>query len=784
MSYKDKLLPPGSLSPQGGVQSSVQGYKSKLLPPGSLIGQVQQPQDQRSVFGKAAEFLAPTLYKTLTKDIKGGEHVTGRDILGSALEIGSFALPIGGIARGAGLAAKGLGLAAKGLGTRVLEAGAIGAIGGGMQTAGRSIGEGAPLGEVAKQTALGTAIGASFGAAFPVAGAGIGKVFRGITKPKATRISEAVNNLEDTYKDIGRGWVQIRKASQKAERITQIKNKSGTIGRTPERVLAEHGIIPEHEGTRFTTKIQANKLREEATPLIQANKTALQEAQLSTAPISIAELESKAIIRARTPENVAAGIADDLEKRVRLEFEGYRKNYGESLPLDIIDDIKIARWKQTGFSLTKEDKLASDASYLIGKSAQEAIEETAMRVGSTEVAQLNREIGDILEATKFLENLDGRAVLYGKMGKHLLRLAGAISGAQGGIPGSLAGMLGGELVGRMLISASISTPTKRIILRNLQRTQPQAYLKTLNWLEKQGLARELRLALPPASFTPLSARKIPETPLQLLPAERGSVGFDPKTGRFKKTFLSTPQSPIKGGSPSRNQETINQTVIPKKIASISPIIPTPKLKGKIPKGVGVVDPPKTAFGKKLFHGTELENVPKIQKSGFKIGGFLAHGYPQGVYFTTTKREAQNYGKVIQATTKLKLSDFFDVSKNETLNKLQGQKYLKKLNDIIRKESHSKGIIIPKATAAQAKEYRDITGLLPKEPLDIADIKTDVLKKLGYKGFIASEKVGGVGIAAEKGIGKEIVIFDPKDIVVGGKPSEALKTAATKTTPET
>ena len=41
----------------------------------------------------------------------------------------------------------------------------------------------------------------------------------------------------------------------------------------------------------------------------------------------------------------------------------------------------------------------------------------------------------------------------------------------------------------------------------------------------------------------------------------------------------------------------------------------------------------------------------------------------------------------------------------------------------------------------------------KDPLDISDIKTATLQKLGYKGFIA----------AEKGIGKEIVIFDPKDI---------------------
>ena len=93
----------------------------------------------------------------------------------------------------------------------------------------------------------------------------------------------------------------------------------------------------------------------------------------------------------------------------------------------------------------------------------------------------------------------------------------------------------------------------------------------------------------------------------------------------------------------------------------------------------------------MYHGTDFENVPKIQKGGFKTGGFLAHGYPQGVYFTTTKKEAQNYGKVIQSTTKLKLSEFFDVSKHKELNNLQGQKYVQKLNQIIREAAESKGV---------------------------------------------------------------------------------------------
>lgn len=181
---------------------------------------------------------------------------------------------------------------------------------------------------------------------------------------------------------------------------------------------------------------------------------------------------------------------------------------------------------------------------------------------------------------------------------------------------------------------------------------------------------------------------------------------------------------------------------------------------------GVPAKPSEELKKILYHGTDLENVPKIQKGGFKVGGFLAHGYPQGVYFTTTAKEAKNYGEVIEATTKLKLSDFFDVSKHKELNKLQGPKYVQKLNQIIREAAESRGVEIPKPTKKQLKQYTGMIGKL-KDPLDISDIKTATLQKLGYKGFIA----------AEKGIGKEIVIFNPKDIVVGGRPSEVLKAAS-------
>ena len=97
-----------------------------------------------------------------------------------------------------------------------------------------------------------------------------------------------------------------------------------------------------------------------------------------------------------------------------------------------------------------------------------------------------------------------------------------------------------------------------------------------------------------------------------------------------------------------------------------------------------------------------------------------------------------------------------VSKSKELNKLKGDRYLKKLNELIRREAQSKGIEIPQPAKSQIKQVPEFFQKKTlQDPLEISDIKTVVLQKLGYKGFIA----------AEKGIGKEIVIFNPKDIIV-------------------
>src|SRR3990167_3014176 len=61
----------------------------------------------KTSFGKkVAEFVAPTATKAYGK-IQAGEKLTGRDVAGSLLEVGSFFLPVGAGAKAVGLIGKG-----------------------------------------------------------------------------------------------------------------------------------------------------------------------------------------------------------------------------------------------------------------------------------------------------------------------------------------------------------------------------------------------------------------------------------------------------------------------------------------------------------------------------------------------------------------------------------------------------------------------------------------------------------------------------------------------------
>lgn len=459
-----------------------------------------------------------------------------------------------------------------------------GALYGGAFSTGAALEEQKSIPRALGEGALGAGVGALaapvIGTALPVLGRGF-KLGKDIAQPNQEVVNKSISNLENKYVEWATGTKPGKKLVNAVNQKTDMLNKSGTTGKTPMRTLAEGGVVPNTNGVKFDTYDQAQKYKDDLTPLKETNRQALEEAGLSTMPSKIDEYEAKAISYARTKDNINSGRASKMEKEILAEFNILRDEYPDgNIPLGLADDIKSARWKNVfgNKGLIDADVLKKDSEYAIAKAFQKNIEEVAEKAGHTEVAQLNREIGDRLEAAKFLESLDGKVLKGGRVGKYVGTLIGSSLGQS--IPGKIVGALGGNVVADILIKSSVNSPIRRLILRNLQKSDPEAYKITVEWLKKQGLDRGTRLQLPignPRPITPPDPRQynpngsIKTSKAQVTSAEKNPLSVNPKTGRFQTTFNSQSKSPT-------NQQT-KPTMM--SVSNISKTIPPNVKKGNL-----------------------------------------------------------------------------------------------------------------------------------------------------------------------------------------------------------
>jgi hypothetical protein len=428
---------------------------------------------------------------------------------------------------------------------------------------------------------LGTAIGGGI----PAITGGVQSV-KDITSGKAKQ--DAINELESKYTEWSTGTKPGKKLVNGVIKKTEMLDKAGTTGKTPMRTLAENGVVPEIKGTKFDTYIQAESFRNNVNSLQEANRSALAEAGLSTIPSDLNTLEAKAIKYAKTPQNINGGRFDKMEKEIRAEFDLLRKNYPDGkIPLALQDDIKSARWDNVfkNKGLVDADVLKKDSEYAIAKALQKNIEEVATQAGHSEVAQLNREIGDRLEAAKFLESLDGKVLKGGRLGKFVGTVIGSSLGQT--IPGKIIGALGGNYVADILIKSSVQSPVRRAILKNLETKDPAAYEMTIKWLAEQDSLRGARLALPAGQTQPIvnSGRPIISFPKNV----EGQY-----VGKEVATQLKSPNA----------QQTMTAT---KSVANIPTSIPLPGSVEQIQESaLGFVPGTRKLFDRALTDGNKAE----------------------------------------------------------------------------------------------------------------------------------------------------------------------------------
>lgn len=320
---------------------------------------------------------------------------------------------------------------------------------------------------------------------------GASKVGEFVDNTKAKIQRKAIDTLETKYQELSGATKPNINKLEKGQKITGLKNAAGTEGKTPERILAENGIIPKSEGTKLRTTEQSQEFVKRTEPLQEINNAAIKSMSKQVPSINLEEQRKAALEIANTTFNKDAGIAKGLAKEINQEYDDLIAEYGDSIPIDKLNDIKIARGK-TVFDTTRPQ--LNSANNAIRKVAQKTVEDLAKANGYTEVAQMNRHIGDMLDAAKFLEGLNGTTVSGGK----LTRLAAGMiaSSAATSIPAKVAAAVGGDYVAGLLIDVSVSSPIKRLILRNLEVNDPKSFIIAQKWLADQGVLRDTYLALP------------------------------------------------------------------------------------------------------------------------------------------------------------------------------------------------------------------------------------------------------------------------------------------------
>ena len=294
---------------------------------------------------------------------------------------------------------------------------------------------------------------------------------------------KVIKNIADSYRDVAG---QTQKARTTLGRAVE-------RGKDPAQFLAERNIVPEVKKGKMLTEAASGKLDEMVEPLNRHLDLALKEIEPGVRRIPLADVEAQAISRVRSQSNINKNIANELEADVRAEFNAYRSNFGNEVTVTQLNGIKQGKWARTPFDVTKPYK--GTVNYEIGRVAKDTIEQVVPKelLG---VRELNSAIGDILEARKFLDSLNGRVVRHGRLGGLFGRTIGAIAGSGGGPIGTILGALGGDAVIDIIQKSTFSNPLKQIILRNLQVNDPLAYQQAIKFIGQAEVERATRLALP------------------------------------------------------------------------------------------------------------------------------------------------------------------------------------------------------------------------------------------------------------------------------------------------
>lgn len=304
------------------------------------------------------------------------------------------------------------------------------------------------------------------------------------------------------------------------------------------RNLAEEGALPVVEGKLgnfrpFMEEISARqgRLAESLDPL------------LTSAPqkTKISDLIKSAEQTLRRSPQIGVEFKRALNELKSAE-KSLTAKYGDTISVLSVNEIR----KQMN-SITRAfgtDVFKQDAADAIADATRSRLDEV---FPDGMVRQTNAEIGRLTGIKNTAKILNNKPIDVGIVGEQLGRYLGVLGGSSlgvlaGGTGGLvIAGILaywGGNALAAFLRKARFNQPTMQSIIREISK-DGDLVKKLVDEADSQNKEFLNRILLPAPGETaiPLKAPAI-ESGVKAVPAEKGPVGVNPKTGKFKKTFKS------------------------------------------------------------------------------------------------------------------------------------------------------------------------------------------------------------------------------------------------------
>lgn len=321
---------------------------------------------------------------------------------------------------------------------KINQAGKIGAGYGAIASGANSMAEGGNPTDVVEKAAIGGLAGYGLGAGLGAAGAGVSKVSKLINPATESIIAKReaeIANIENNY--------------AKTRKVNEFSNDAGVASR--KRVASTDVLVNavDKEGLIRTKQPGGAVDQYKAMTLDNAEGVVRDALEKEGATVDLnyveKELERQVYKSGLQGKNLRSALND-----VKKEISGYRLSADSEgkVPLTLIHDAKVDSYNSINFLTAPEVKANRKA---VARGLKNVVE----RKSNFNVGEVNKELGKYLQDMKLLENLDGKRVKGGRLGKYFSQISGNIVGgiagsAVGGPVGSAVGtVVGGELGARI-----------------------------------------------------------------------------------------------------------------------------------------------------------------------------------------------------------------------------------------------------------------------------------------------------------------------------------------------